>query len=148
MALTHDGLQTPLPPNRAWQLGGLAALAGGVALCVQVGGAAGLCPGLSLALFGLLVLGDQLGGVTRVRVTHSKLLVEHERPVRGFLIGPIKDRIQWKEFQGVEVVGGQLVAKGSKNSIQVGQGQPEGDLQELARKIKDAADRFAKDGEA
>jgi hypothetical protein len=147
MALTHDGLQTPLPPNRAWQLGGLAALAAGIWLGVSVSGAAGLCPGLSLGLFGLLVLGDQLGGVTRVRVTHSKLLVEHERPVRGFLIGPIKDRIPWKEFQGVEVAGGQVIAKGTGGQLELGKGQPESDLTELARKIRDAAERFARESE-
>lgn len=145
MAITHDGLQTPLLPNRLWQLGGLAALAGGIALCVQVGGAAGWCPGLTFALIGALVLGDQLGGVTRVRVTHSKLLVEHERPVRGFLIGPIKDRIQWKEFTGVEVQGDHVLAKSKTGALTLGKGQPTGDLEELARKIRDAAERFAKE---
>ncbi|MEQ1507154.1 MAG: hypothetical protein ABMB14_33305, partial [Myxococcota bacterium] len=89
MGLTHDGLQTPLPPSRVSQLVGLAILAGGVALCVE----SWWCTGLSVAVIGALVVGNQLGGITRVRVTFSKLLVENERPVMGFLIGPSKKRI-------------------------------------------------------
>lgn len=138
MALTHDGLQEPLPPSRLWQLIGLAIIAGGVAMVVN----AWYCTGLSVLVLGLLTLGNQLGGVTRVRVTFSKLLVEHERPVVGFLIGPVKQRIPWEEFQGVEVAGGQVVAKGRSTTLELGKGHPEPDLQELSRKIVDAAERW------
>jgi hypothetical protein len=143
MGLTHDGLQTPLPPNRAWQLGGLLTLLAGIAWCVQYGVGAGLCVGLSVALVGALILGDQMGGVLRVRVTFSKLLVERERPVRGFLIGPAKDRIPWEEFQGVEIADGKVVARGKSTTLELGAGRSEAELKELARKIRSAAERFA-----
>jgi hypothetical protein len=139
MALTHDGLQTPLPPNRVSQLVGLLLLGGGIALAVLK---AWWCPAIAVVVIGALVLGNQLGGVTRVRVTFSKLLVENERPVRGFLIGPSKDRIPWEEFEGVEVVGDKVVAKGKSATLELAQGQPEAERQELARKIRDAAERF------
>jgi hypothetical protein len=138
---THDGLQTPLPPNRVWQLIGLLTAAGGIGICTLGGG--WWCAGLSVLTFGLLAFGNQLGGVTRVRVTFSKLLVEDERPVMGFLIGPSKRRIPWEEFEEVQVAGGQVVARGRSATLELGKGCPEPDLVELARKIDDAAKRFA-----
>jgi hypothetical protein len=138
MALTHDGLQEPLPPSRLWQLIGLGVIAGGVAMIAS----AWYCTGISVLILGLLTLGNQLGGVTRVRVTFSKLLVEHERPVVGFLIGPVKQRIPWEEFQGVEVAGGKVVAKGRSTTLELGEGRPEGELRELSQKITDAAERW------
>lgn len=142
MALTHDGLQTPLAPNRMWQLIGLAVLAGGIAWCVVARGA-WLCPAITIILVGLLMVGNQMGGVTRVRITFSKLLVEDERPVMGFLIGPSKRRIPWEELETVDVTGGQVVAKGKATTLELGAGSPDSDLQDLMRKIKDAAARYA-----
>jgi hypothetical protein len=142
MALTHDGLQTPLPPNRLWQLVGLAVLVGGIAWCVVARGA-WLCPAISTIAIGALMFANQLGGVTRVRVTFSKLLVENERPVMGFLIGPSKRRIPWEELQSVSSDGQKVVAKGTSDTLELGKGCPEPDLQELVRKIEDAAARFA-----
>jgi hypothetical protein len=117
--LTHDGLQVPLGPNRLWQLIGVAVLAGGVAWCFYARGA-WLCPALTLIVLGLLVVGNQVRGVTRVRVTFSKLLVEDERPVMGFLIGPSKRRIPWEELQTVEIVGDKVVAKGKDTTLELG----------------------------
>jgi hypothetical protein len=149
MSVTHDGLQRPLPPNRIAQIVGLALFAAGIAvsgLALTGGIAAGWsCAGISGVIFGLLTVGNQLGGVTRARVTFSKLLVEDERPVMGFLIGPSKRRIPWEEFESVEVVGGRVVAKGKQNTLEIGDGAPEPDLQELARKIRDAAERFERE---
>src|SRR5687767_6566869 len=130
MAITHDGLQEPLPPSRLWQLIGLLITAGGVALLWQ----AWYCTGLSVLVFGLLTLGNQLGGITRVRVTFSKLLVERERPVVGFLIGPVKQRIPWEELEAVDVAGGKVVARGRATTLELGQGHTDAELQELARK--------------
>jgi hypothetical protein len=138
MALTHDGLSEPLPPSRLWQLIGLLITAGGVAL-LWIGW---YCTGVSVLLLGLLTFGNQLGGVTRVRVTFSKLLLEHERPVVGFLIGPVKQRIPWDEFQTVDVAGGKVVAKGRSTTLELGAGRPESELEELSRKIRDAAERW------
>ncbi len=142
MALTHDGLQTPLPPSRMWQVVGLLLIAGGIGLVVQ----GWYCTAVGVLVFGLLTLGNQLSGVTRVRVTFSKLLVEDERPVMGFLIGPSKRRIPWSEYQGVEVTGGRVVAKGKSTTLELGQGSPEPELAELARKIQDAAERYEREG--
>ena len=138
MPLTHDGLQTPLPPNRTWQLVGLLVLAAGVALGVY----SSWCPATAVLLVGVLMVANQLGGVTRVRVTFSKLLVENERPVMGFLIGPAKQRIPWEELQGVEVKGDHVVAKGKSAELELGKGSPPGELAELSRRIQDAAERF------
>jgi hypothetical protein len=141
MAITHDGIQVPLPPSRVQQLVGLGMLVGAVAL-----GAAGwYCTASGVFVLGALVFGNQLGGVTRVRVTFSKLLVEDERPVMGFLIGPSKRRIAWEEFTGVEIVGDQVVAKGGKTTLELGKGQPAEELQSLAQKIKDGAERYQRE---
>jgi hypothetical protein len=145
MASTHDGLQIPLPPNRVAQLVGLGVLAGGIALGV-VKGASWWCPAAVVALIGLLVFANQLSGVTRIRVTFSKLLVEDERPVMGFLIGPSKRRIGWKEFQGAEVVGDHVVAKGGSTVLELAKGEPESDRRELVTKILAAAERFKAEG--
>lgn len=144
MSLTHDGLQRPLPPNRVAQLVGLALVAGGIGVCTLGGG--WICAGISGIVFGLLTVGNQLGGVTRARVTFSKLLVEDERPVMGFLIGPSKRRIPWEEFESVEVAGGKVVAKGKQATLELGEGAPAPELHELARKIRDAAERFEREG--
>lgn len=144
MAITHDGVQQPLPPSRLWQLVGLGVLVGGIALVLQGGGLA--CLGSVAALFGLLTVGNQLGGVTRVRVTFSKLLVEHERPVVGFLIGPVKQRIPWEELLDVVVEGGEVVAKGRSTTLQLAKGHSGPELEELARKIRDAAARHRAEG--
>lgn len=142
MALTHDGLQEPLPPSRLWQLIGLLVIAGGVTMLIS----GWYCTGAGVLLVGLLTLGNQLGGITRVRVTFSKLLVERERPVVGFLIGPVKQRIPWEEFEGVEVSGGKVVAKGRSNTLELGEGRPEAELRELALKISAAAERWQAEG--
>lgn len=145
MASTHDGLQTPLPPNRVSQLVGLLVLVGGIAIGVTKG-ASWWCPAIVVATIGALVFGNQLGGVTRIRVTFSKLLVENERPVMGFLIGPSKQRIAWGDFEGVEVAGGKVIAKGKPSPLELAAGQPQADLEELARKITAAAERFKTEG--
>jgi hypothetical protein len=142
MGLTHDGLQTPLQPSRLWQAVGLLLVLGGVGLIVQ----GWYCTAIGVLVFGLLTVGNQLSGITRVRITFSKLLVEDERPVMGFLIGPSKRRIPWAEFQGVEVAGGKVVAKGKATTLELGDGCPEPELAELARKIQDAAERYAREG--
>jgi hypothetical protein len=147
MALTHDGLQTPLAPNRLWQLIGFAVLAAGIGWCVYSARGAWLCPAISVVVLGVLMVANQVRGVTRVRVTFSKLLVEDERPVMGFLIGPSKRRIPWEELESVDAVGGKVVAKGKSTTLELGEGSPEPELQDLVRKIKDAAARYAIESE-
>jgi hypothetical protein len=142
MSLTHDGLQTPLRPSIPSLLVGLLIVGGGVAAMTQ----AWWCSGAALLLLGALVLLNQVNGVSRVRVTFSKLLVENERLVMGFLIGPSKQRIPWEEFQGSEITGGRIVAKGQSNTLEFGQGLPEGELREVVRKIDDAVRRFREEG--
>jgi hypothetical protein len=138
MALTHDGLQTPLAPSRVWQLASVVVLAAGVWLAVN----SSLCPAIGVLVIGALMLANQTGGVTRTRITFSKLLVEDERPVMGFLIGPSKRRIAWGDFESVEVQNGEVVAKGKGTTLELGKGSTPEDLEELARRIRDAAQRF------
>jgi hypothetical protein len=121
-----------------WQLVGLAVLGGGIALGV----AGSWCPASAVILVGVLMVANQLGGVTRVRITFSKLLVENERPVMGFLIGPAKRRIPWQELEGVEVQGDRVVAKGKSETLELGKGSPPAELAELSRRITDAAERY------
>jgi hypothetical protein len=141
MATTHDGIQTPLPPSRVQQVGSLAVLVGAAALLWQ----GWYCTGSGVFVLAALVFGNQLGGVTRVRVTFSKLLIEDERPVMGFLIGPSKRRIPWEEFTGVEVVDGKVVARGKSNTLELGHGQPAEELAGLAQKIKEGAERYERE---
>jgi hypothetical protein len=142
MSLTHDGLQTPLRPSIPSILVGLLIVGGGIAAMTQ----AWWCSGSALILLGGLVLLNQVNGVSRVRITFSKLLVENERLVMGFLIGPSKQRIPWEEFQSAEIAGGRIVARGKANTLEFGAGQPEGELQEVVRKIDDAVARFREEG--
>lgn len=141
MAITHDGIQVTLPPSRAQQALGLAMVVGAVALGVQ----GWYCTGSGLLVIGALIFGNQLGGVTRVRVTFSKLLVEDERPVRGFLIGPAKRRIPWEEYVGVEVLADRVVAKGKANELVLGEGRPKDELESLAQKIREGAERYQRE---
>jgi hypothetical protein len=122
-----------------WQLAGILVLAGGVVLGVVYDS---WCPASAVLLIGILMVANQLGGVTRVRVTFSKLLVENERPVMGFLIGPAKQRIAWEELQAVEVQADRVVAKGKSTTLELGKGSPPAELAELKRRIEDAAERF------
>lgn len=142
MSLTHDGLQTRLAPSPVSILLGLLVTAGAIGMFSQ----SWWCAGSGVLVFGLLMLLNQASGVTRVRVTFSKLLIEDERLVMGFLIGPSKRRIPWEEFERVEVSGGKIVAKGKKNDLTFGEGLKEDELKELSRKIEAAAQRFREEG--
>jgi hypothetical protein len=141
MASTHDGIQTPLAPSRLQQLLSLV----GLAAAVGLGWQGWYCTGSGLFVIAALVFGNQLGGVTRVRVTFSKLLVEDERPVRGFLIGPSKSRIPWEEFTGVDVLADRVVAKGKSTTLTLGLGRPADELEGLAKKIREGAERFERE---
>lgn len=143
MSLTHDGLQTRLPPSPVSVLLGVLVTAGAIGTFTQ----SWWCAGSGLFVLGLLMLLNQVSGVTRVRVTFSKLLLEDERLVMGFLIGPSKRRIPWEEFERVDIEGGQIVAKGRANSLTFGAGQPEAELKEVIRKITDAAQRFREESD-
>lgn len=144
MARTHDGIQTPLPPNVSSLALGVLVLAGGIATAVFAPSpvAAG-CAGAPIGLIGLLMLLNQVNGKRRVRITHSKLLVEDERLVMGFLIGPSKDRVAWPDLQGVEISDGVLVVKGKAgHELRVGEGCPTEELQEFKERIGKAAESF------
>lgn len=144
MAQTRDGIKTPYPPSPV----GL-----GLGVLVTVAAIAGLvmrsdlwCAAVPVLLIGIGMVANQFGGVTRVRVTHSKLLVEDERLVMGFLVGPAKRRIAWDDYQGVDVVDGEVVVKGRTGELRVGKGCPQGELDELVRRIGEAEQNFREEG--
>ena len=140
MARTHDGIQTPLPPSPVGLGVGAVVLLAGIGMSVS---GLGLCFGIPVAIVGALMLGNQVNGKTRVRITFSKLLVEDERPVMGFLVGPSKQRVTWPELQGVSVEDGEVVVEAAGGrEVRVGKGQPDDELQELAKRIEEASARF------
>ncbi|HHO52151.1 MAG TPA: hypothetical protein ENK18_15070 [Deltaproteobacteria bacterium] len=144
MARTHDGIQTPLPPNVSSLMLGVLVLAGGVATAIFAPSpvAAG-CAGAPITLIGLLMLLNQVSGKRRVRITNSKLLVEDERLVMGFLIGPSKDRVTWPDLQGVELAEGVLIVRGREgHELRLGEGCPPEELAELKERIGRAVEAF------
>lgn len=144
MAQTRDGIQTPYPPNPVGLgLGALVTAAGVGALVVD---GSYWCVAVPALIVGVLMIANQFGGVTRVRVTHSKLLVEDERLVMGFLVGPAKRRIAWSDYQGAEVVDGEVVVKGQSNELRVGKGVAQPELDELVRRIGDAEKNYREEG--
>jgi hypothetical protein len=65
--------------------------------------------------------------------------------VRGFLIGPSKRRIPWEEFTAVEVTGDKVIARGRTTTLELGHGQPAAELESLAQKIREGAERFERE---
>jgi hypothetical protein len=62
------------------------------------------CLGLPLTVVGVLMMANERGQ-RRFRVTRTKLLIEDEPLIRGFVIGPIRNRIPWEDVQSVEQEG-------------------------------------------
>lgn len=142
MPITHDGLQTPLPPSPQGLGIGLVVLAGGVAAAVF----GQLCIAVPVLLIGTLMVVNQVNGTSRTRVTFSKLLIEDERLVMGFLVGPSKRRIQWQDLASVDVVDGEVVIKGHTGSeLRTGKGCTPEELEQLKGKIEEAARLYAEE---
>ncbi|MEO0602677.1 MAG: hypothetical protein AAF211_14640 [Myxococcota bacterium] len=145
MAQTRDGIQTPYPPNPVGL--GLGVVLAGGAVAALVMDTSSWCFAVPALLVGGLMIANQFGGITRVRVTHSKLLVEDERLVMGFLVGPSKRRIAWTDYASAEVAGDEVVVKGkSGTELRVGKGQPADDLNALVRRIGEAEQNFREEG--
>lgn len=137
MAQTRDGIQTPYPPSPVGLGLGLAVTVGAIAALVMA--FSYWCVAVPALVIGGLMVANQFGGVTRVRVTHSKLLVEDERLVMGFLVGPAKRRVAWGDYAGAEVVDGEVVVKDrAGGALHVGKGSADSDLTELVRRIDEA----------
>lgn len=119
-----------------WILIGAGMVIGGIALSVVSHVAAGV----AVLVLGALVLINQKGQ-RRIRATNSKLLVENERLIRGFLIGPRKDRIPWEDVQGLSVEGGALVVRTPSGPQRVGEGASDEELTVLKEKIETALER-------
>lgn len=142
MPITHDGLQMPLPPSTQGLGLGLLVLVGGIAASVF----GQLCLGIPAILIGLLMVVNQVNGTSRTRVTFSKLLIEDERLVMGFLVGPSKRRIQWGDLSSVDVADGELVIRGHGGSeLRTGKGCTQEELEQLKLKIEEAARRYAEE---
>ena len=145
MALTHDGIQTPLPPSPQGLGIGLLLVVGGF-VTIIMGGA---CIGGPAILIGALMVVNQINGKSRTRVTFSKLLLEEERLVVGFLVGPSKRRITWPDLASVGVEGDEVVVKGHSGAeLRVGKGCTPEELDTLKGRIEDAARRYAEEGGA
>lgn len=139
MATTRDGLKLPYPPDVPWLvIGGLLLVGGLVAAVIGlIPGPAGVASGAGGSLLGVLVLINQKGS-KRIRATHSKLLVENERLIRGFLIGPRKERVAWSDITGVSVDGDSLKVDTASGSQRFAEGASAEDLSHLKQKV-DAA---------
>lgn len=133
----------PLPPSPQGLGLGVLVLVGGIAAAF-VGQ---LCISLPALIVGALMVANQVNGTSRTRVTFSKLLIEDERLVMGFLVGPSKRRIQWPDLASVEVIDGEVVLKGKGGTeLRTGKGSPPEDLEGLKSKIEEAARRYAEEG--
>lgn len=141
MQMTPDGYLQPLPLNPVpLGIGGLIVAAG---IGAAVSGWAIL--GVPLVLLGLLWAGNAWGK-RRVRVTRSKLLIEDDPLVRGFLIGPHRSRVAWDETESVGVAGDhvRLVAKGGAVT-ELAKGASAADLEKLLQRIQITMDLYRDD---
>jgi hypothetical protein len=109
MAIEHDGASCRMPLAPVGLLIGLALVGGGGFLIAS----SWALPGAALVLVGLIFLLEQIG-TRRIRVIHSKLLVEDYRLITNLLIGPRRDRVGWEEVTALEVTGNRLVARTAK----------------------------------
>jgi hypothetical protein len=123
---THDGISCPLPLRPAWIAVGVALAAAGIG-----GIAAGYaCTGTLAILIAAYVLVNERG-TRRVRVIHSKLLVEDERLLTNLLIGPRRSRVEWPKVKAIRVEGGRLVAETDAAPFVTAQGASADDLEAL-----------------
>ena len=147
MALTRDGIETPLPPSLQGLGIGIAVLIGGIVASFLIPGM--ICFGLPAILIGTLMVVNQANGVCRTRVTFSKLLIEEERLVMGFLVGPTKRRLGWPDLNSVSIEGDEVVVTGHSGAeLRTGKGCPDEELQELKSRIEKAAQQYAEEGGA
>ncbi len=141
MARNHDGITLPQGADPKGLGIGVVLLGAGVGAGLQLSWLAGV----PLILIALLFVGNSITGTTRIRITHSKLLVEHERPVRSFLIGPKKERVAWSDWAGASVVDhrGQpvLQVQGGEGPA-LGKGASRDELEHLTGLADDAAQRW------
>ena len=142
MATTRDGLKLPYPPDATWLAIGAVLLLGGIAVAASgvLPGPGGIIAGLLGAILGVLVLINQKG-VKRIRATSSKLLVENERLVRGFLIGPRKERIAWGDVTGLSIEGDALKVDTASGAQLIAKGASAADLAYLKDKVESAIER-------
>lgn len=142
MATTRDGLKLPYPPDAQWLAIGVVLLIAGVVVMLSgvLPGPGGLVVGLFSILMGGIVLINQKG-IKRIRATNSKLLVENERLVRGFLIGPRKERIAWSDVTGLSVEGDALKVDTATGAQLIAKGASASDLAYLKDKVESAIER-------
>lgn len=142
MATTRDGLKLPYPPDTQWLAIGVVLLIGGLGVMLSgvLPGPGGIVVGVLGILMGGLVLVNQKG-IKRIRATNSKLLIENERLVRGFLIGPRKERIAWSDVTGVSIESDALKVDTAAGAQLIARGASAEDLAYLKDKVTSAIER-------
>lgn len=132
MQFTPDGYVEPLPPRPIGLVIGAVLVLGAVGIGVM----GWWCPAIPLALVGIL-FGVNEGGKRRIRVTRPRLLMEDESRVRGLLIGPSRDRVEWAETQSVELLDDSIrVTSTSGRVVVLGKGGPKKELEKLFGRIE------------
>lgn len=132
----------PYPPDTLWLVIGGLLVVGGLVVAVSglIPGAAGVGAGVGGGLLGVLVLINQKGS-KRIRATHSKLLVENERLIRGFLIGPRKERVSWSDITAVSIDGDALKVDTSSGPKHFARGASAEEISHLKQKVEAALSR-------
>ncbi len=129
---TVDGYTEAMKPRPS----GVAMGAAVMVVSLVVSWFATLCVGIPLLLIGAMMIANERGQ-RRYRVTSSQLLIEDEPLVRGFIIGPIRNRIPW---DAVKEVGreGQAVKLSTTDgrTLLLGEGGTEQELERFLGRIK------------
>ncbi len=146
MPRTHDGISCPLRPTPIGLVLGVIGTGVGVWLLAAGSLTAGaLTPGrialgAGLVFVGLLMLLNQKG-TRRIRVIHSKLLVEDEHWIMALLIGPNRRRVGWEEVRSVAIDGGRLRCETAGAPFVTAEGATPEDLKILLELAQAALDK-------
>ncbi|MCB9676052.1 MAG: hypothetical protein H6737_13095 [Alphaproteobacteria bacterium] len=129
---TADGYIEPMKPR----MGGIAIGAVLALASFPAGWFVSWCLAAPLLVVGLGMMANERGQ-RRYRVTRTKLLIEDEPMIRGFVIGPIRNRIPWDEVEKVEREGQalKLVRKAGGEPLLLGQGGSDQELEKLLNRI-------------
>ncbi|MEZ4316088.1 MAG: hypothetical protein R3F61_01225 [Myxococcota bacterium] len=131
LQFTADGYIEPMKPRPMWIAIGLVVLLASFPAGWFLSG----CVAAPLFFIGLGMVANERGQ-RRYRVTRTKLLIEDEPLIRGFVVGPIRNRIPWSDVTGAEKVGQAVKLATKEGDLMLGEGGSDQDLAKFLNRIE------------